>query len=722
MSFLPPEKGAGMAETGRKIGKLALAIVEHFVESKLGEKFVKGLRAPTDEKIAIEKAMQAAADRLWAQWRDERLWRAAFDELPEKEELQQALKQAVRTFYQHPTNTAFANVLATILRERKEFSEETIRSRVGEYLAVLTEELALADETFRENVRALADLHGERWQREMVDILRRVEQLLAGQTPRDAGLRNLHQLPPPPRDFIERPKELAELRQAFHNGRAAAICGLTGMGGVGKTTLGLAFARGLAQDYPDAQLFLDLKGTAREPEQPLAPAEAMRYVIHAFKPEADLRALSEAELAALYCSCLDGKKALLFLDNARSAEQVKPLLPPPSCAVLITSRWRFPLPGLKTVDVGVMAADEAEAFLRELCPRIGAHAAALAKACAYLPLALRIAGSFLAVNADWTLPEYLGCLQSRRLETLASAEDAERDLETVFAESYETLSEDERRLWRLLAVFPAAFDRPAAAAVWNLDEPAAHDLLSRLCRYSLLDFIPSPLSPLPVGEGGGGEGRYSLHELLRDFARARLTGDESQAAALRHAEHYRRVLSRADDLYLQGGENIRAGLALFDREAEHIRAGQAWAAARSPELCNAYPKAGTYVLDLRLTPKEKIAWLEAALQAARCSHDRAGEGVHLGNLGLAYADLGDARQAIEFYEQALAIDREIGDRRGEAFGSWNLGLAYEKQGEIEKAIQAMQICVDFEREIGHPDAEQDARRVEELRKKLNRKK
>ncbi len=519
----------------------------------------------------------------------------------------------------------------------------------------------------------------------------------------------LHQLPPPPRDFVERAKELDELRQAFHNGRAAALCGLTGMGGVGKTTLGLAFARALAQDYPDAQLFLDLKGTAREPEQPLAPAEAMRYVIHAFEPEADLRALSEAELAAFYCNCLDGKKALLFLDNARSAEQVKPLLPPPSCAVLITSRWRFPLPGLKAVDVGVMKADEAETFLLELCPRVGAHAAALAKACGYLPLALRIAGSFLAVNADWTLPEYLDRLQSRRLATLASAEDAERDLETVFAESYENLSEDERQKWRALAVFPASFGRPAAAAVWDLDESAAHDLLSRLCRYSLLDFLPpSPPSPLPLGEGGGGEGRYSLHDLLRDFAISRLAEGEMEAAALRHAEHYHQVLSRADDLYLQGDENILAGLALFDREAEHIKAGQAWAAAHSPELCSAYPHAGAYVLDLRLTPKEKIAWLEAALQAARRLHNRAGEGVHLGNLGNAYAALGDARQAIEFYEQALAIDREIGDRRGEGADLGNLGLAYAALGDARQAIEFYEKQLVIVREIGDRRGEGNA--------------
>jgi len=109
-----------------------------------------------------------------------------------------------------------------------------------------------------------------------------------------AAYRALHQLPSPPPDFIQRPKELDELRAGFKDGRAAAISGLTGMGGIGKTVLGLVIAHELVKDYPDAQIFLDLKGTSKAP---LAPAEAMRHAIHSFEPAADLRALDEAQLA-----------------------------------------------------------------------------------------------------------------------------------------------------------------------------------------------------------------------------------------------------------------------------------------------------------------------------------------------------------------------------------------------------------------------------------------
>jgi len=94
------------------------------------------------------------------------------------------------------------------------------------------------------------------------------------------------------------------------------------------------------------------------------------------------------------------------------------------------------------------------------------------------------------------------------------------------------------------------------------------------------------------------------------------------------------VLTHANDLYLKGGENILPGLALYDREAQHIRAGQTWAAAHDPELANAYPDAGVYVLDLRLTPWERIAWLETGLDAARQLKYEKSEVVHLGNLGM----------------------------------------------------------------------------------------
>ena len=96
------------------------------------------------------------------------------------------------------------------------------------------------------------------------------------------------------------------------------------------------------------------------------------------------------------------------------------------------------------------------------------------------------------------------------------------------------------------------------------------------------------------------------------FPRAQWNETEKETANRRHAGHYMQVLSQANALYEQGGDGILAGLAVYDRELEHIQAGQSWAAKNNPQLANKYPNAGFLVLSLRLNPREGIAWLEAA--------------------------------------------------------------------------------------------------------------
>jgi tetratricopeptide (TPR) repeat protein len=267
--------------------------------------------------------------------------------------------------------------------------------------------------------------------------------------------------------------------------------------------------------------------------------------------------------------------------------------------------------------------------------------------------------------------------------------------------SYSQLPEEDRKRWRTLGVFPSSFDTGAAGAMWEMGEDDARKLLGLLLRYSLLDYDET-------------SDRYSLHDLLADYALSQMDAEEEQEARLKHATHYKDVLSAADDLYLEGGENVMRGLRLFDLEWENIRVGQTWAAsavANNPalaELCTAYPDAGVYVLDLRQHPRQRIQWLEAALFAARETGDRRGEMYALNNLGLAYADLGETRKAIECYEQSLVIARETGDRRGEGHALNNLGLAYADLGEQHKSIEHYEQRLVIAREIGDRRGEMNA--------------
>ncbi len=499
-----------------------------------------------------------------------------------------------------------------------------------------------------------------------------------------AAVTSLHQLPSPPADFTGRAEDLDTLATAIETG-SVSIAGLPGMGGVGKTALALQLAARIAPCYPDAQLYLDLRGTDQEP---LALAQVMAHVIRAWEPTARLPE-TETELAPLYRSILHGQRALLLLDNAADRAQVEPLLPPPGVALLVTSRQHFTLPGMVTRHLDALPPSDARALLLKIEPRIDGHAPAIADLCGGLPLALRLAGSALAERLDLSPADYLARL--RDAHTRLGLVDASLSL------SYNLLTLDLQRWWYMLSVFPATFDRAAAAAVWELDQDAASDALGYLVCYSLVHW-DAALS------------RYSLHDLVRLFAADRLAAclDEAgyQAVHSRHAAHYLAVLRAADDLYLQGGEDNLRGLALFDLERANIEVGQHWTAAHWQQdiaiarLAADFPNAGVDCLSLRLHAQEWIAWLETALAIAREIGNRRGEGAHLGNLGLAYFSLGQRERAIEHHEQALAIAREISDRRGEGNRLGNLGVAYAALGQVERAIEHYEQALSISREIG----------------------
>ena len=487
------------------------------------------------------------------------------------------------------------------------------------------------------------------------------------------------QVPPPKRDFTGRDEELAELHSHVHQQGGAMIYGLRGLGGVGKTELALKLAEEVGDDYPDGHLLVDLRGAS---EDPMSSADALAHVIRAFEPQTQLPE-SVAALRQIYLVVLEGRRVLLLLDDAASAEQVEPLLLHPACLTIVTSRYRFALPKLHRQDLDALAPSAARELLQSLAPRLCMEEAdELADVLGRLPLALRLAGSAFAERPTLQPEAYVGTL--RRGQVLKAVEGALRF-------NYEHLGEEARKCWRFLAVFPGGFDTAAAAAVWGMETGEAEEVLGGdLYRVSLVECR---------------EGRYRLHDLARDFAEARLEAEERSAAEARHANHYVRVLREADRLYLKGGEKVLEGLAFFDPELGNVRAGQAWAAAHAGDdqdaaaSAKAYSEAGVYCLTLRLHPHDWITWLEAGRSAAEMLDDQAAEGRHLGNLGLAYAAMGEVERAIEHYEQALVISREIGDRRGEGADLGNLGQAYAALGEVERAIEHHEQALAISREI-----------------------
>ena len=514
--------------------------------------------------------------------------------------------------------------------------------------------------------------------------------------PKAEELSRLPIIPEPPLDFTGRNDELQELLAKFAGGTNTV--GMRGIVGVGKTALALKLAESLRDRYPDGQIMVDMRGTD---DNPTSPAEAMGSVIHAYHADEKLPD-QEAEIKKMYLSLLAGKRALLLLDNALDDKQVLKLIPPRYCGLLITSHKTIMIPGLFRKDLDVLKQEEALELLLKVRSSISDSAelqrddpawSDIAHLCGFLPLALRAAGSYLANSEDVSPTKYAEELKDERtrLELIGDV-GVELGVDASFNLSFQRLDARTQQTFQDLSVFPADFDGQAEEQIC---QDGRHERLSEILRWSLVDYKPL----------GKDYGRYKLHDLARLFALARQPEELLQTIYLNHAAYYKELLSAANSLYLKGGSGNQAGLALIDREQLNIKAGQVWAEknlevnSSAAELCNSYPAAGAYVLDLRLHPREKIAWLERGVEAARRSKDRTAEGMHLGNLGNAYAALGDAEKATLYYEQALAIAREIGDRRGEGNALGNLGLAYAALGDAKKAIEYCEQALAIARDI-----------------------
>ncbi len=511
-------------------------------------------------------------------------------------------------------------------------------------------------------------------------------------------------LPPRPLpDFVGREDELRSLDAGLAPGSRTAITGVIGMGGIGKTELAKLAASRAAGRFRDGVLWADC---GSQTVTIIADLWAAAY-------ERQLPGDDPDAKAAAWRSLIAGKEALLIFDNVQAGQEIEPLFPAQGgSAVLITTRdGRHPaLQGAGRLDLDQFTFDEALELARRV---LGAEAAEtqagrarrLFELVGYLPLAAAVA-LHAARDSGWSLETLAGKLEAAgALRVLGDDGRLRKSLNATFDTAYRALSAELRETFAALALFNAgpSLSTAALADTLAIDPDEAQARLSGLAGRSLLR--------------AAGEGRWSLHPLLREFAAAQ--GPAGGDAALRFARHYVGVARAAKDLYLQGGEEVLRGLALFDLEWPHIRQGQAWAAGRSGEdddaaaLASDYPNACLYCLDLRLPPRDRIPWLEAAAAAARRLGDRKVESWHMGNLGLAYAGLGDARGAIGYLEQALAIQREIGDRYNEGNNLGNLGSAYFMLGDARGAIgyyeQALAIAREI-REASRSEAERTAAR------------
>ena len=489
---------------------------------------------------------------------------------------------------------------------------------------------------------------------------------------------------------------------------AVAISALTGKPGVGKSALAIHLAHRLAPRFPDAQLYVNLRGA--EPER-LHMAEVLAGFLRALGVAGDTIPPEIEERARLYRAQLADRKALVVLDNAHDEPQVRPLLPgSPSCAALTTSR--SPLGGLdgaRLRPLDVIDRLAAVELLGKLAgeQRIAAESQAadtVADLCGDLPLAVRIAGGLLAEKPAWSVAKLAGRLEDER-GRLHELQLGDRDVRASFMISYRELTPEDARLFRRLALLIGPdFGAGVVAAVDDTTPETAERALDHL--------VDAQLVEAPA------ENRYRFHDLLRLFARERLHSDETTedrdlgAARARrwHVETAAiadRLLGPLDQVQHIIGADIdpeaaRAwALSWFEAERHNVVATIEEAhTANDWETTQRLAASIAAFFRLRTHWDEWQHTHELALKAARSAHNRHGEAQTRGSLGVVYGEQGRWEDAIGCYEQTLTTMRELGDRHGEAQTLGSLGLVYGEQGRWEDAIGCYEQALTTMRELG----------------------
>ena len=460
------------------------------------------------------------------------------------------------------------------------------------------------------------------------------------------------------------------------------IAVLSGTAGVGKTTLAVHWAHRVANRFPDGQLYANLRGFGPGGTA-MNPAEVIRGFLDTFEVSPQRLPADLDSQAALLRSLLAGRQMLIVLDNARDAEQVRPLLPgAPGCLVVVTSRNELTslvaVEGAHPLSIDLLSTSEARELLtRRLGPdRLNAEPAAVGEiitGCARLPLALSVLAARAAIRTRFSLGALAAELRDAHGGLHAfEGGDVAANVRAVFSWSYQVLGEAAARLFRLLGLHPGPdITARAATSLAGLPRKEVHPLLTELVHAHLVtEHAP---------------GRYTFHDLLRAYA-AELAVDldsevERQSSMHRTLDHYLRTAHAADRLLQANRDPIalappRPGVSP-EEIADSDRA-LAWFTVEHPVLLAVFGQlaAPDTACDEQV---EQLAWVLAtflqrrghwrdwsytqrgALEAARRRADRPAQAQAHRGLARAYAMQSCYDDAIDHLQHALKLYIDLDD-------------------------------------------------------------
>lgn len=469
--------------------------------------------------------------------------------------------------------------------------------------------------------------------------------------------------------FTGRADSVDELTALLADRGRPPVVALTGEPGVGKSTLAVRVAHRLADVFPDGQLYAHLAGATN----PRPVDDVLADLLRGLGTTGPAIPDDTHAKAAVLRSRLADRRVLLVLDDAADPAQVRPLLPgTTSSAVLVTSRRRLTgLANTHRVTVGSLTDAEARDLLVRLAgDRVAAEpdgVARIAAACGNLPLALRIAGTRLALRPQLrpgVLADRLAD-EARRLDELTVSD---LEVRSSLALSYASLSEPARQTLRLIGAADVK-DLPGWAIAVLQDDRAGEDAVDELVESSLLQ---------PLGVDDCGEPRYQVHDLVRTFARELALADDGVA-----------------ECALSGIRLIDAALALTDLLGRALPA--AFPAFDSAEPVPELPVPADTVARLRAAPAAWFANERRTLVGGITVMSRAG--MHRGAARILerlarylwpqgyYADLRVCAEAL------AAGARAAGDERVEVWAEAVLARVLHVRGRYADAVEKYRWCL-----------------------------
>lgn len=488
---------------------------------------------------------------------------------------------------------------------------------------------------------------------------------------------------PPPEPALFTGRKEAQKKIVGQITTFPAIIGISGHSGVGKTCMAISLSNKFASQFTTNCLFVDMQGDNQDPP---SAENIMRRIILRFHPSQPLPT-DDKKLAKLYRTALKTRKGILILDNASNAKQVKPLAPPPSWLLIVTSTEPVLIPKMVAILLDPMDHLEAQTLLTRWAPKISPAIKEICNICKGVPMALEIIGKLFIINSTMT-PDYFA---KKFVETREGfgGEDENNfvvGIRAAISFSYHMLPEQTALVLKKLSVFPESFT--AGAVSFVCEDPKCLSLIG-LEKYGLV-------------QHNANTNRFYLHQQVKNFVRPLLAPGDRNMTERRLATEFMNVLESAHFHVAKGDKEAIKGFRLFDLELENIKAGMEWSRRHcakdndAAQICSGYAENGATMISQRLSPAECVRWFEAALTAARQLKDKEAERKHLLNLGRQYVLLKQSEKATRSLQSALEFCKSEGDVEGQKTALQQLTLLSLSNNDHPLAIKYIEESLELD--------------------------